>query len=84
MATPVLWKDVVGFEGLYIVSNFGEIRSVDHYVKCNSGKRLVKGRTLKPCDRCALPPLMKESHILIWQTTTVHFQVLQKKILVRY
>lgn len=51
MATPVLWKDVVGFEGLYIVSNFGEIRSVDHYVKCNSGKRLVKGRTLKPCDR---------------------------------
>ena len=50
MATPVLWKDVVGFEGLYIVSNFGEIRSVDHYVRCNSGKRLVKGRTLKPCN----------------------------------
>lgn len=51
MATPVLWKDVVGFEGLYIVSNQGEIRSVDHYVRCNSGMRLVKGRTLKPCDR---------------------------------
>ena len=51
MAIPVLWKDVVGFEGLYIVSNLGEIRSVDHYVRCNDGKRLVRGRTLKPCDR---------------------------------
>ena len=51
MATPILWKDVVGFEGLYIVNCHGEIRSTDHYVKCNTGKRLVKGRVLKSCDR---------------------------------
>ncbi len=46
-----LWKDVKGFEGLYMVSNRGEVKSIDHYVNCNKGKRLVKGRTLKPCDR---------------------------------
>lgn len=46
-----IWKDVIGFEGLYIVNKHGEIRSVDHYVKCNTGRRLVKGKTIKPCDR---------------------------------
>jgi hypothetical protein len=51
MAIPEIWKDVVGFEGLYIVNCHGEIRSVDHYVKCNTGTRLVRGKTLKPCDR---------------------------------
>ena len=46
-----LWKDVHGFEGLYMISNLGKIKSIDHYVKCNTGKRLVKGRVLKACDR---------------------------------
>jgi hypothetical protein len=27
-----IWKDIEGFEGLYQVSNFGRVRSVDHYV----------------------------------------------------
>lgn len=45
------WRSVEGFEGLYEVSNYGRVRSVDHYVKCNSGRRLVKGRLLKVCDR---------------------------------
>lgn len=51
MATPEIWENVKGFESLYMVSNHGRVKSVDHYVKCNSGKRLVKGRILKPCDR---------------------------------
>lgn len=46
-----IWKDVKGFEGLYMVSNYGRIKSIDHYVKCNSGRRLVRGKILKPCDR---------------------------------
>lgn len=45
------WKPVIGFEGLYEVSPEGEIKSVDHYVRCNSGQRLIKGRILKQCDR---------------------------------
>ena len=28
MATPVLWKDVVGFEGYYQISNLGNVKSL--------------------------------------------------------
>lgn len=39
-----VWRPVVGYEGLYEVSNLGRIRSLDRYV----GKRLFKSQTLKP------------------------------------
>lgn len=47
-----VWKDIPGFEGLYQASNFGQIRSVDHYVTCqdrwgNTVNKLFKGRVLK-------------------------------------
>lgn len=38
-----IWKDVVGWEGLYQVSNFGKVRSLDRYVK----GRLKNGRNIK-------------------------------------
>lgn len=45
------WKPVVGFEGLYEVSDLGELRSLDHYVEQNSrwGKqrRIQRGRLLR-------------------------------------
>lgn len=40
-----IWKDIIGFEGTYQVSNLGRIRSLDRYV--NSGyksKRISKGK----------------------------------------
>ena len=42
------WKDVVGFEGYYKVSNLGNVKSCDRYVKCSRGlnKRLWKGKLL--------------------------------------
>lgn len=44
----VIWKPVVGFEGIYEVSNDGRVRSLDIYVNCRGGKtRLRKGR-MKP------------------------------------
>lgn len=39
-----VWKDVVGFEGVYQVSNTGQVRSIDRIT--NYGRRL-KGRVLK-------------------------------------
>lgn len=45
------WKPLDDFEGLYEVSNLGNVRSVDHQVRCNSGVKTVRGRILKPCDR---------------------------------
>ena len=46
-----IWKDAIGFEGLYQVSNFGRARSIAHEVNCNKGKRIVKGKLLKAVDR---------------------------------
>ena len=45
-----IWKDVKGYEGLYQVSNHGQIRSLDRYIKYKGREdklRLIKG-VLKP------------------------------------
>lgn len=34
------WKDVVGYEGLYEVSNTGKVRSINYYGKCGYSKEL--------------------------------------------
>lgn len=49
-----IWKPIVGYEGLYEVSNLGNVRSLDRYVK---GKRdgfpsFVKGKQLTPILNC--------------------------------
>lgn len=41
-----VWKDVVGYEGLYQVSNMGRIRSLDREIKCSNSVRFYKGRVL--------------------------------------
>lgn len=44
------WRDVIGFEGFYQVSNYGGIRSVNHFSRnnTNGGKRMVPGKVIKP------------------------------------
>ncbi len=41
------WKDIKGYEGLYQVSNWGNVRSVFRYVKSGNGYRKVRERILK-------------------------------------
>ena len=43
-----IWKDVVGYEGLYEISNLGRIRSVDRVVEGRNG--IVPGKILKTRD----------------------------------
>ena len=43
-----IWKPVVGYEGLYEVSNLGAARSVDRMVWNGKGFYRKKGRALKP------------------------------------
>ena len=44
-----VWRDVVGYEGLYQVSNQGNVKSLDRMIGHNrGGKRLWRGRVLKP------------------------------------
>lgn len=41
-----IWKDVIGYEGLYQVSNFGNVRSVDRVIHLSNGQsRFVPGKT---------------------------------------
>ena len=45
--TEEIWKPVVGYEGLYEVSSYGRVRSLDRYVKSKSESyRLIKGKVL--------------------------------------
>lgn len=50
-----IWKDIKGYEGLYQVSNLGNVRSLPHFteVTCNGSthKSLRQGRMLKPTSR---------------------------------
>lgn len=44
-----IWKDIKEYEGLYQVSNLGNVKSLKRYVNTNGGaKRLVKEKILKP------------------------------------
>lgn len=44
----IIWKPVLGYEEIYLVSNTGIIKSVDHLVTHKDGKnRIQKGRILK-------------------------------------
>ena len=44
------WKDIEGYEGLYQISNFGNVKSLEKYVNHSSGcgTRTVNERILKP------------------------------------
>ena len=44
-----VWKDVVGYEGFYKISNKGNIKSLDRYITQSNGFRyLCKGKNLTP------------------------------------
>ena len=44
-----IWQDILGYEGIYQVSNEGQVRSLDRMVKHQKGGlQTVKGKILKP------------------------------------
>ena len=73
-----IWKDILGYEDLYEVSSYGQIRSKDHTVPCRNGKtRLVKGTVRKPQYNrkgYMIVVLCKENQL---KTFTVHQLVAQ-------
>ena len=42
------WKPIIGYEGLYEVSNFGNVRSLDRIVKRWKGYSTKKGKIIIP------------------------------------
>lgn len=44
-----IWKPIKETDGIYEISNYGNIRSIDRYVKtCGNGLRLAAGKAYKP------------------------------------
>ena len=43
-----IWKDIEGYEGLYQVSNLGNVKSLDHMRKNGTNEYMQKGKLLKP------------------------------------
>lgn len=41
------WRDIEGYEGLYQVSDFGRVRSLDRMVDGPQGPRKIKGKLIK-------------------------------------
>jgi hypothetical protein len=51
-----IWKDVIGYEGIYKVSNIGRVLSLDRIVKLPNGiNRLVHNRLLSTKERNGYP-----------------------------
>lgn len=42
-----IWKDIKGYEGMYQISNYGNVRALDYKVKMLHGERTKKGHLLK-------------------------------------
>lgn len=42
-----IWKEIQGYNGVYFVSNFGNVKSIDHYCKGRIGSGKQTGRILK-------------------------------------
>jgi hypothetical protein len=40
------WRDIPGYEGFYLVSNFGNVKSLSRHVRNGKGKRLIREKKL--------------------------------------
>lgn len=44
-----IWKDITGYEGRYLISSLGRIKSNDRYINCtHNAKRKIKGKMINP------------------------------------
>ena len=46
------WKDIIGYKGLYQISSFGRVKSVERYVKHSyGGTQFLRERILRPTSK---------------------------------
>jgi len=77
-----IWKDVVGYEGIYKVSNIGRVLSLKRIVNLPNGiKRLVQDRLLSTKERNGYPRVIlskdnvvkhKDVHLLVAESFLGH------------
>lgn len=76
-----VWKDIIGYEGLYQISNFGRVKSMPKNVICtNISTRTQKEKILKPdlmkkgYLRVCLSDKGRELRIMIHRLVYSHFK----------
>jgi len=57
-----IFKPVVGYEGLYEVSNYGRVRSFDRIIPSNGSSRLLRGKIMSITKKTVQVTLTKESN----------------------
>ena len=63
----IMWKQVVGYEDYYEVSDTGEIRSVDRVIVDSTGKsRLLRGKIMKQSESMSRKELVLGTLLLIF------------------
>jgi hypothetical protein len=74
-----IWKNLNNYEGLYEVSSYGRIRSLDHVVPCKgtNATRLVRGKVKKLCLNARGYQITTLSKNNVLHTLTVHQAVAQ-------
>jgi len=76
------WLDVKGYEGYYMVSNFGNVKSIDRYVNSKNGSKMFKaGRILKQSYNCRGYLCVKLCKNGINKNTRVHRIVVESFLL---
>jgi hypothetical protein len=77
-----IWKDIEGFEGLYQVSNYGKVCSLNHTKKDKRGRAVhYKGKMMKPQPnskgylRVLLKKNGKQHHLFVHRLVALHFVV---------
>lgn len=68
-----IWKDIPEYEGRYIVSNIGNIKSVKYYSKCSYSKNLKGRKTSKGYLRVQLCKNSKNKDFYIHRVVAVVF-----------
>lgn len=73
------WKDIIGYEKYYQISDLGNIRSLDRDVVCNKGINSLKGIKLNPTKdiqgylKINLSKNNKSKSFLISRLVAIHF-----------
>lgn len=73
-----VWRDILGYEGIYQVSNLARVKRLCSYVNSRIGKRLVRERILrednsKEYKTVSLSKLNKKTTVSIHRITAVAF-----------
>ncbi len=67
-----IWKDVVGYEGLYQVSSLGRIRSLDRIVKTAKYSYSIKGKILSHSNSKKRYPNLRLSRFGKFKNVVIH------------